>query len=200
MQRGACDVGDEVLFTVDVVKGNPQARDVRLLQLRPPAASFLGRVASISRQENLGAIVCAETLALYGKDVGFRGVQVGALDVGDAVFFKVEVDVQGNPEARSVQLQSAGASIVPIALALAPERASACTQAWFRGRVKCFEQQRNFGFISCAEAHQIYGKDVWLHGNQREDCGVGDEVLFTVDIVEGKPQARNLRLQSRLAA
>jgi cold shock CspA family protein len=63
----------------------------------------------------------------------------------------------------------------------------------FHGRIKSFNAQKGFGFIECAEAHAIYGRDVFLHKAQISDFSTGSELTFCVDVNKsGMPQARDL--------
>merc|ERR1740138_791713 len=63
----------------------------------------------------------------------------------------------------------------------------------FTGRIKSFNVQKGFGFIECAEAHQIYGRDVFLHKAQIGDFSIGQEVSFGVEMNRtNMPQARDL--------
>jgi cold shock CspA family protein len=63
----------------------------------------------------------------------------------------------------------------------------------FQGRIKSFNVQKGFGFIECPEAHQIYGRDVFLHKAQIGDFEIGRLVTFAVEMNKNNmPQARDL--------
>merc|ERR1719359_2614592 len=63
----------------------------------------------------------------------------------------------------------------------------------FQGRIKSFNVQKGFGFIECAEAHQVYGRDVFLHKAQIGDFEIGRLVSFAVEMNKNNmPQARDL--------
>merc|ERR1719277_2173175 len=63
----------------------------------------------------------------------------------------------------------------------------------FEGRIKSFNAKQGFGFIECAEAHAIFGRDVFLHKAQIGDLKVGTQVTYTVEMnKQGMPQAREL--------
>merc|ERR1719456_938692 len=63
----------------------------------------------------------------------------------------------------------------------------------FQGRIKSFNVQKGFGFIECPEAHQIYGRDVFLHKAQIGQFQIGSNVSFAVEMNKtNMPQARDL--------
>merc|ERR1719453_782553 len=63
----------------------------------------------------------------------------------------------------------------------------------FQGRVKSYNVQKGFGFIECPEAHQIYGRDVFLHKAQIANFKIGSQVSFAVEMNKSNmPQARDL--------
>lgn len=63
----------------------------------------------------------------------------------------------------------------------------------FQGRIKSFNQQKGFGFIECPEAHQVYGRDVFLHKAQIAEFEIGRLVTFSVEMNKNQmPQARDL--------
>jgi len=63
----------------------------------------------------------------------------------------------------------------------------------FQGHVKSFNVQKGFGFIECPEAHQVYGRDVFLHKAQIGTLQIGSQVSFAVEMNKtNMPQARDL--------
>jgi cold shock CspA family protein len=63
----------------------------------------------------------------------------------------------------------------------------------FQGRIKSFNTQKGFGFVECPEAHQIYGRDVFLHKAQIGNFQIGSQVSFAVEMNKtNMPQARDL--------
>lgn len=63
----------------------------------------------------------------------------------------------------------------------------------YQGRIKSFNVQKGFGFIDCPEAHQVYGRDVFLHKAQIATFQIGSQVSFAVEINKtSMPQARDL--------
>merc|ERR1719456_1006210 len=70
----------------------------------------------------------------------------------------------------------------------------------FQGRIKSFNVQKGFGFIECPEAHQIYGRDVFLHKAQIGQFQIGSQVSFAVEMnKQNMPQARDLLESDMLA-
>jgi len=70
---------------------------------------------------------------------------------------------------------------------------SAMSGGRFQGRIKSFNAKQGFGFIECPEAHEIFGRDVFLHKAQIGDLKVGTQVTYTVEMNrQGMPQAREL--------
>lgn len=65
--------------------------------------------------------------------------------------------------------------------------------ARYTGRIKSFNTQKGFGFIECAEAHQVYSRDVFLHKAQVGNFQIGTLVTFGVEMNKNNmPQARDL--------
>merc|ERR1719424_1271015 len=63
----------------------------------------------------------------------------------------------------------------------------------YQGFIKSFNEQKGFGFIDCGEAHQTYGRDVFLHKAQIANFQIGSQVSFAVEINKNNmPQARDL--------
>merc|ERR1719277_1864572 len=62
------------------------------------------------------------------------------------------------------------------------------------GVIKNFYQEKGYGFVSSEDIrrHGIDG-DAYLHISQRAGYEAGNEVAFTLCLMEGRPQARNLR-------
>lgn len=78
------------------------------------------------------------------------------------------------------------------------------------GVVNSFKETAGFGFISCPQAFQVYGRDVFLHRSQigyevdaqkkmRQGftsviVNVGDKVSFQVEVNRGLPKAKNAEI------
>merc|ERR1712070_777298 len=64
----------------------------------------------------------------------------------------------------------------------------------FRGHIKSFNEEKGFGFIECSEAHQLFGRDVFLAQANKGDLAVGTPVSFTVETNKrNMPQAKDLK-------
>jgi len=67
------------------------------------------------------------------------------------------------------------------------------TDRRFAGKVRCFNPEANFGFITCAQLQEVFDKDVWVHKQQLHGFIVGQLVSFKVVISNrGHPQAVKL--------
>jgi len=67
------------------------------------------------------------------------------------------------------------------------------TDRRFAGKVLCFNPEKNFGFITCAELQETFDKDVWVHKQQLHGFVVDQLVSFQVVLNKrGLPQAVNL--------
>lgn len=72
-------------------------------------------------------------------------------------------------------------------------------EARFVGVVSAIKRQTAdrpaFGFVTCAEAKELYGDDVFLHSTQAVELQVGQRVSFEVQVNKtGRPQAVNVML------
>lgn len=67
---------------------------------------------------------------------------------------------------------------------------TAITENKYIGKIKSFNEQRQYGFISCKETEDLFGGDVFLHGSQYHNQQVGTQVSFAVFLnKDHKPQA-----------
>eukprot|EP00438_Fugacium_kawagutii_P027829 Skav201802 [mRNA] locus=scaffold1071:34155:36345:+ [translate_table: standard] len=74
--------------------------------------------------------------------------------------------------------------------------------SWF-GRIKSFHPDNGYGFIECSEAHQRFGRDVYLSRDELQKLDIetipdGIEVSFEIEVCQGRPRARNLALATGL--
>jgi len=63
---------------------------------------FQGRIKSFNSKQGFGFIECPEAHARFGRDVFLHKAQIGDLKVGAEVFFSVEANKQGMPQARDL--------------------------------------------------------------------------------------------------
>lgn len=119
--------------------------------------------------------------ALWGGMAGMPGMMPGAAmqSPGMAPF--------GFPGMRPGMMQG----MMPGGMPMMPGPGTATGR--FQGLVKSYNVQKGFGFIDCPEAHQIYGRDVFLHKAQIANFQIGSQLTFAVEMNKNNmPQARDL--------
>lgn len=63
------------------------------------------------------------------------------------------------------------------------------------GRLKSFSVSKGFGFIESPECYERFGRDVFMHWEEKAELPIGTYVTFQVERNNnGMPQARNVRL------
>lgn len=62
-----------------------------------------GTVKSYNKEKGFGFIECPTTFSLFKRDVFLHRQQAEGLEVGDCVNFEVQMNAQGNPQARNVK-------------------------------------------------------------------------------------------------
>eukprot|EP00930_Biecheleria_cincta_P084332 TRINITY_DN73816_c0_g1_i1.p1 TRINITY_DN73816_c0_g1~~TRINITY_DN73816_c0_g1_i1.p1 ORF type:complete len:199 (+),score=39.41 TRINITY_DN73816_c0_g1_i1:185-781(+) len=119
---------------------------------------FAGTIKSFNPDKGWGHIDCAETRAMYGKDIFFMRSQLHGASVSksDSVFFKLRQGEKG-VEASDV-LVSARADPSSAAAAAAGVEST----ERFIGTVKSCDSSGNWGHIKCDRTQLIYGKDIFL--------------------------------------
>eukprot|EP00928_Gymnodinium_smaydae_P046979 TRINITY_DN31323_c0_g1_i1.p1 TRINITY_DN31323_c0_g1~~TRINITY_DN31323_c0_g1_i1.p1 ORF type:complete len:479 (-),score=61.92 TRINITY_DN31323_c0_g1_i1:49-1485(-) len=72
----------------------------------------------------------------------------------------------------------------------------------YTGTLTSFLPAKNYGFVHSEDIFAVYGKDLWLHGDQKGNFEIGDPVSFTLVLnKDGNPQAVDLHpANSRAAA
>jgi cold shock CspA family protein len=68
----------------------------------------------------------------------------------------------------------------------------------FVGEIKSMHEEKGRGFITCEEISEQYKRDAFLHWNQWEEAGrpaPGTKVIFRIEEVNGKPQARDVSVR-----
>eukprot|EP00927_Polykrikos_kofoidii_P060827 TRINITY_DN55735_c0_g1_i1.p1 TRINITY_DN55735_c0_g1~~TRINITY_DN55735_c0_g1_i1.p1 ORF type:complete len:552 (-),score=38.94 TRINITY_DN55735_c0_g1_i1:68-1723(-) len=202
--------GQQVTFTVEEVNHRPQARDIRAVEdgqpNSPPSSSILtttdpaleassvqrynGTVKSMNLANGFGFISCLETEGVYSCDVFLHTTQAGLLiRVGHCVSFAIEI-IHGKPQARDVELSSDEVQKQE----LAKFQDQKGSKSLYSGTIKSMNFSTGFGFITCSETEAIYSSDVFLHKNQLGGCMPSQRVTFTVEEIDGQPQAREVEL------
>jgi CspA family cold shock protein len=157
-------------------------------------ATYVGAIKSFNAEKGWGFIECAETAAIYGKDIFVMKTSLPAsIRIGTIVSFKV-TDGKANVEATNVQVQSSGKNLKYEPYAV--NRNSSGEAAVYSGVIKSFNSQKGWGLISCDETHQIYGKDIFvlktsLPGGTADP---GETVEFSVIQSEKGPEASNVNM------
>jgi len=145
--------------------------------------TYMGLLKSLGL--DYGFIDCAETIALYQRDVYIsRHVLVNAFrrkapTSGVSVSFQVFLNDDGHPNAKSLKI-------------LNVKDLTAAEQ--FFGHVKYLSDDKGFGFVECTKAFDLYHSDVHVSLEELDGCCLGQDVTFSVRLgqVGGRPQAYNV--------
>eukprot|EP00929_Paragymnodinium_shiwhaense_P007041 TRINITY_DN110_c1_g1_i1.p1 TRINITY_DN110_c1_g1~~TRINITY_DN110_c1_g1_i1.p1 ORF type:complete len:375 (+),score=97.56 TRINITY_DN110_c1_g1_i1:84-1208(+) len=147
--------------------------------------SYTGVVKSFNQQKGWGMIECNATRAMYQKDMFFLKTSCqGDVTMGQKVQFSVGMGQKG-PEAQNIRPVGAGV----IRKAAAPAVAAG---GFYVGTVKSYNTEKGWGFISCDETMQMYGKDLFMHKNELAgyEPSAGEQVQFSLTTSSnGQPQA-----------
>eukprot|EP00434_Breviolum_minutum_P024731 symbB.v1.2.021843.t1/scaffold1911.1/size96319/12 len=82
----------------------PQQRNVAVFATqRAYTQLHEGTVKSYNKEKGFGFIECPTTFSLFKRDVFLHRQQAEGLEVGDCVNFEVQMNAQGNPQARNVK-------------------------------------------------------------------------------------------------
>lgn len=157
--------------------------------------SYSGVVKSFNAMKGWGMIECGKTHGMYGKDMFFLRTSLQGSDganPGDQVQFAVQMGQKG-PEARDIRIEGASSytSYAPAAVE---------SGGTFIGTVKSFNAEKGWGFLTCDDTMQLYGKDMFLHKNALGDYipAVGEQIQFTATIGQnGQPQAGSVNVGGR---
>eukprot|EP00930_Biecheleria_cincta_P062903 TRINITY_DN48344_c0_g1_i1.p1 TRINITY_DN48344_c0_g1~~TRINITY_DN48344_c0_g1_i1.p1 ORF type:complete len:391 (+),score=61.58 TRINITY_DN48344_c0_g1_i1:63-1175(+) len=146
--------------------------------------SYQGIIKSLSYETGYGFLECAQTHAIYGKDIFFMKTALGGYygKKGDPVTFSVESTDKG-PRGNFVQVIS--------------------DHPTFVGEVKSFNAQKGWGMISCEVTQKLYGKDIFMLRTACIDgymANAGDSVRFSVEESPKGPQARDVKGLERKGA
>lgn len=143
---------------------------------------FAGTIKSFNPDKGWGHIDCAETKAIYGKDIFFMRSQLNGASVskGDSVFFKLKQGEKG-VEANDV-LVSARAD--PSSAAAAAGGVDSTER--FVGTVKSCDSSGNWGHIKCDRTQLIYGKDIFLLRSDAADGVLRQGVTVEFSVRQGQ--------------
>jgi cold shock CspA family protein len=144
-----------------------------------------GLVKGYNMAGGFGFIRCTKTWEIFGCDVflhKFEAEAAGATASGACVTFGLRLGKEGKPQAVAVAM-----------VAPAGAQKNAPNGRVYSGMIKSFNQEKGFGFISCEALQDAFGRDAFLHVNQKGDFFTGDRVNFQIDIdAKGFPKARDL--------
>lgn len=216
-------VGDQVIFFVHwSIRGQPQASSPMLRISGGEKGMALKGTFKPAKSEDkqFGFIDCPEIKEYFGRDVYVNKDIAVTLIPGSTVSFNVFLNREGFPSAQAAtpceedwtpappdlswshelenpaNPQSAIIDLKDRSLGMGLEStpgAKTATGQIFTGLVKSFNVATNYGFLECQEVKDLYGFDVFLHGNSVvHPIEVGDAVNFELAINKrGQPQANN---------
>lgn len=176
----------------------------------PSMGNFTGVIKSYNPQKGWGFVECLETQQIYGKDIlvlkeELRGVPVST---GQRVAFSVSQGRKG-PLATSIRLLGGGGGGATPGLDRAPilaqpgrgtkrklQEAEEQASQSFLGTIKSFNPTRGWGFVECAETHQIYGKDILVLKDELAGVSVGPGQRVSFSVVQGRngPLATDIQI------
>jgi len=163
-----------------------------------PPKTYLGVIKSFAQVKGYGFIKCQATFEVYKADVFLHKNDarlLGKVSAGTPVRFAVQLNSNGQPQARELSLHNTGNAAPDNTMTDGPTLKHD-TERVFVGRVKKYDSTAGFGFLDCAETLRLFGRDVFLHKKQAGEAGnprAGEFVKFFVEVnSKGQPQARNL--------
>lgn len=170
----------------------------------PGKQRFFGVVKKADPSGQYCFIDCQDAFKLHGVDVFVpretlrHCLPEDLLKVGDHVSFEI-IAINNQPRAQNLQAARS------IRADPAERRYSGADPAQCRysgadpaecrysGTIKSFNELTGFGFIECPETFLMFGRDVFLHKQQRGRFAQGDSVTFKLELSKGKPQAQDLQ-------
>jgi cold shock CspA family protein len=170
-----------------------------------------GKVKSFSDKTEFGFIEGEEVVDHFGeggqiflhRNVLTEDALSEALP-GAEVSFSVQLNREGKPQAREVKVEVPGPGANPkepkSKLCAEVDMAGLPPEKIYNGCIKSFTEDAGYGFITCQELHEVFGRDVFLHFSQRAGFNVGDDVAFQIyiDPKRGAPKACKLKAAAPL--
>lgn len=175
-----------------------------IVRLAPLLAGqrLLGVLKSYNTTTGFGFIACSQTASLFHRDIFIqrREVELCGASVGATISFTIELNRNGQPQARDVGVEAPGVGKSEDAMhILSHMLAEVARDALDRSYVG-FLQSFNVsgGSVSCDETLRIFGREVFVPAEHLQGLTVGDAVSFRLDIdlETGFPRARDLVLTS----
>lgn len=186
-------VGDTISFRIELFKDMPQAREIAVVSSTPPTGErYVGRIHTFNANRKLGFIHCDKAHSIWQRDVCIHQDHMAGAVEGDSVTFGIEV-YRGMPQARDVVVGfESPPENAPDERRVPPERH--LPGARYQGRIHTYLVEKGFGFIHCEKASRVWSCDVFIHKDYLNGAREGDEIAFGIEVVKGKPQARDVRL------
>jgi len=159
---------------------------------RPPPGNttdqvHFGMVKAFNEGKGWGHIDCAATRKLFDKDIFMMRSSLNGqfASQGSLVSFKVVMGMKG-PEATDVRVLPPGSFSL-----------NGVEGSIFLGRIKNYNKDKGWGFISGDEVRSTFDKDIFVHRRELQgwEPSDGEEVRFSVVInVNGRPEAATVSL------
>eukprot|EP00931_Biecheleriopsis_adriatica_P026927 TRINITY_DN1628_c0_g1_i1.p1 TRINITY_DN1628_c0_g1~~TRINITY_DN1628_c0_g1_i1.p1 ORF type:complete len:411 (+),score=70.19 TRINITY_DN1628_c0_g1_i1:161-1234(+) len=143
---------------------------------------FFGWIKKYESAKGWGHIDCDQTRQVYGKDMFFMRSSLGdqVANVGNTVSFTVQQGAKG-VQAESLTVYAPGTF-----------QTASEPGVTFHGSIKSWNAEKGWGHLECAEAREIFHKDMFLHKKQLGEHvpQVGEKYQFNVNLNEnGQPEA-----------
>lgn len=152
---------------------------------------FAGTIKSFNSDKGWGHIDCAETRAIYGKDIFFMRSQLNgeAVSKGDSVFFRLRQGEKGI-EANDVLVSARADPSIAVAAAVGVQSTER-----FIGTVKSCDSSGNWGHIKCDATQVIYGKDIFLLRSDAPEGVLRQGVIVEFSVRQGQkgPEAYDVK-------
>lgn len=159
---------------------------------RPRKAAAVGMDAVMANEEANYALASANMDQRYQAQAQAEATAARLRGGGKPIVPFVPASMRKDEDRSNLQ----EASTQPTAADLWP----GATEKRYEGRIKAFNVVQGFGFIQSVEMHQLYGCDAFLNQAVVGGMVVGSTVSFSVEIVKGKPQARNVIVEQDSSA
>jgi cold shock CspA family protein len=151
---------------------------------------YCGIVKNFDQEKGWGHIQGQALQNLFGKDVfvSTKSLDGQIVEHGSQVLFQVQAGQKG-PMAKSVKVLPPGSF-----------SADGFQGATYNGVIKHFQQDKGWGFITCEDVTNLFGKDLFLHKREvPQSLGrlpvAGEQVQFTVNVnSSGRPEAATVVL------
>lgn len=185
---GACTGTEELQATRNTVMRGGKKGDAKGNQV--VLGEFLGVVKNYNTEKGFGFIACDALSGQVEGDVYLHQKQVGVFQVGDEVRFQAYLH-NGRLQGRDLK----------VATGLVGPQAGAGGGGGLRvelgtytGSIKSVSVEKGYGFITCSDlTAQGFTGDVFLHQKNFGQFHVGEQVLFSAHLLNGKLQGRELQ-------